>query len=340
MRAWIESATGLWLVDPLWLALLALLPLALLVRRRARPSALPFAPLVLSAGAHIPRSWRNRLRPALLAAELLALALAVGALARPVERVRVPRETPGLEILLCLDRSSSMLADDLDARRTRREVAVEAATRFIAARAGDRIGLVVFARYADLVCPPTLDHRALVEALQGVEPVAADGPEDATGIGAAVARAAQRLAALPVPASGERPARVIILFTDGEENVALADAEGEISPTAAAQLCASEGQKVYAIAAGRGRRDADGQWQELDVRALEELARRTGGRAFRARRAADVEQVFAAIDRLEREELSAPEWRVEERFLPFLLAALALAALARGAWLVLARPLP
>ncbi|MBL8896609.1 MAG: VWA domain-containing protein [Planctomycetes bacterium] len=338
MNAWLESWSGLWLLEPRWLLLWLGLPLALLARRRSRPAAVDFAPLALYDAA-APRSWRERLRAPLVACEVLGLATAIFALARPVERVRTPREVPGLEILLCLDRSSSMRADDLEARRTRREVAIDAATRFIAARGDDRIGLLAFARYADLLCPPTRDHAALVGALRAVQPVEADGPEDATGIGAAIASAARRLSARPSAEQG-RPSRLAILFTDGEENVALSGAEGEISPTAAAQLCAREGIKVYAIAAGSGRRGAEGQWIELDVRALEELARRTGGRAFRARRAADVDQIFRAIDRLERAELEAPEWRSLDRATPFLLAALALLLCAHGAPLVVRRVLP
>ncbi|MBK9383450.1 MAG: VWA domain-containing protein [Planctomycetes bacterium] len=338
MNAWIESWTGLWLLQPAWLLLGLALPLALLARRRYRPASVAFAPSALY-DASAPRSWRERLRLPLAGAEVLALVLALFALAQPIERVRTPRDVPGLEILLCLDRSSSMRADDLEARRTRREVAIDAATRFIAARPDDRIGLLSFARYADLVCPPTRDHAALVAALRRVEPVIADGPEDATGIGAAVAGAARRLAVRP-GAARERSARIAILFTDGEENVALAGSEAEISPTAAAQLCAREGIKIYAIAAGSGRRGAEGQWIELDVSALEELAQRTGGRAFRARRSADVDQIFRAIDRLERVELEAPEWHALERATPFLLAALALIAIARATALLARGTLP
>lgn len=324
MRLWIENATGYWLQDPAWLWLSIAVPIALLLRWRGSASALPFAPLAIYGDAIAPRSWRQRLRylPTLLIT--LAIFLGIIALARPVERVPVPNAAEGLEILLCLDRSSSMLSNDLEAARTRREVAIEAAARFVAVRPDDRIGLLGFARYADLICPPTLDHSALVEALRNTSSVIADGPEDATGIGAAVAEAAQRLVHQPASRDGEHAERVVILFTDGEENVALAGASDEISPQAAAQLCADQNIKVYAIAAGQGRRAQDGSWIDLDTKALEQMATQTGGRSFRARRALDVGQVFAAIDRLERGPLSAPEWRAEPRFYVFLLPAIAL----------------
>ena len=110
----------------------------------------------------------------------------------------------------------------------------------------DRIGLVCFARYPDLKCPLTLDHRALGEILDEVTTVESDGPEDATGIGTAVARAAQVLQ------RGIGESRVVILLTDGEENVATTRTPDEIAPLYAAQLCVELGVKVYAIAAGSG----------------------------------------------------------------------------------------
>ena len=100
-----------------------------------------------------------------------------------------------------------MTAKDLEAGRTRLEVARDAAVRFVRGRAGDRVGLVGFARYPELLCPPTSDLAALEGILRAVEPVEPDGPEDATGIGAAAARAAESLAAV----GGK--SRVAILLT-------------------------------------------------------------------------------------------------------------------------------
>ena len=88
------------------------------------------------------------------------------ALARPMQRVQMPLETEGIDILLCLDISSSMTANDLDPQLTRLDLAKAAAVEFINGRPNDRIGLIRFARYPDLLCPPTLDHGALEDFIR------------------------------------------------------------------------------------------------------------------------------------------------------------------------------
>jgi len=296
------------LLHPWFLALALLLPFALLRRRRR---AVLFAPAPLARG--LPKSWRVRLRrlpPALGAAGLL---LALLALARPVERVPMPRTSEGLDIVLCLDLSSSMDERDLDADRTRLEVAKAAARAFIERRPHDRVGLVGFARFPDLRCPPTSDHAALLRILDDTGLVRGDGPEDATGIGTAVARAAAVL-----------QGGVVILLTDGDENVAAANAPEEIAPVHAGQLARELGVRVYALTVGSGRRAATGAWTPLDTRQLEKLAAQTGGRFFSARDAEAVANVYAEIDDLETVEFDEPRYEIVERFLPYLLAALGL----------------
>jgi Ca-activated chloride channel homolog len=344
MTALFERLTGLTLLDP-WLLLLGLLiPAALFARRRKGASAICFASgrfLGLgrppsSAAAPPPesnapppeakmpaRSWRVRLLPIPPGLQVFALLLVVLALARPALRVQIPFEKSGIDIILCLDTSSSMTANDMDRQRSRLDVARGAAQRFIAGRPDDRIGLVCFARFPDLRCPLTLDHAALTAILDGVTIVENDGPEDATGIGTAVARAAQILSRSRVPS------KVVILLTDGEENVATAQTPGEIAPLHAAQLCGETGVRVYTIAAGVGKRDRSGDWVALDNKQIEGLAVRTGGRFFEARDARSVAGVYSSIDDLERVALEEPRYRVEERFVPFLVAALLLFAVSR-----------
>jgi Ca-activated chloride channel homolog len=310
MNAWLESATGLALQDPALLLLALLVPLALLLGGRRRARAVVFAPAVLlAAGGPLPATWRMRLRGLPLVLQTLGLLVLVVALARPVRRDRVPSETEGIDLLLCLDTSSSMSADDLEPGRTRLDVAKDAAKAFVAARAHDRIGLVGFARYPDVRCPPTLDHDALGALLAETTTVASDSAEDATGIGAAVARAAQVLR------GSASPTKVVILLSDGAENVATRDRPGEIAPVHAAQLCRELGVRVYAVAVGAG--DAAG------TEATRRLAESTGGRFFAAPDAASVAAVYAAIDALETTRLPEPRYRTEERFAPFLLAGLA-----------------
>jgi Ca-activated chloride channel family protein len=228
--------------------------------------------------------------------------------------------TEGVDVMLCLDTSSSMTAADLVAGRTRLEVAREAAARFVERRESDRVGLVAFARYPELRCPPTLDHDALAAILLETAPVPGDGPEDATGIGAAVARGAQVLS------GGKARSRVLILLTDGEENVATVGAPGEIAPAHAAQLCERLKVRVYAIVVGGAAGTSSPPEGGGEV---ERLARRTGGAFHEARDAGALDAVYARIDALERSPVAASVVRLEDRHLPFLLAAIALLVAAR-----------
>jgi Ca-activated chloride channel family protein len=318
MNSLFESLTGLTLADP-WLLLLALLvPLALAVRLWRGSPAVRFAPSAFVLEPGFPRSWRVRLRFAPRALHGVGLLLAVVALARPVRQIPLPAVTEGIDILLCLDVSSSMAANDLDRRRARLDVAKSAAAEFIDGRPDDRIGLVCFARYPDLRCPLTLDHGALQQILSDVAMVESDGPEDATGIGTAVARAALVLR------GGAATSKVVILLTDGEENVATAQTPEEIAPLHAAQLCESLGVRVYTIAAGIGTPGPGGNWVTLDTSQVRRFAERTQGRFFEAKDAGAVAAVYATIDELEKVELAEPRYRLEEKFVPFLVAALAL----------------
>lgn len=317
MSGLFEAWTGLTLLDPWMLTLAGLLPLSLWVRRRRGAPAVRFAPAVFaqrSPGSG-KASWSVRLLPLPRAMQVIGLLLVVLALARPVARDPLPLTTEGIDIVLCLDISSSMRATDMDMQRTRLGVAKASASAFVEGRKDDRIGLVCFARYPDLRCPLTLDHRALQDFLLGVEMVDHEGPEDATGIGTALARAAHVLS------TSEAKSKVVILLTDGEENVATEETPGEIAPVHAAQLCQELDVRVYTIAAGVGRRTPSGGFVPLDTRQVERVATKTGGRFFAARDAEAVTNVYASIDRLEKVTFDEPRYRIVDRFLPFLVAA-------------------
>ncbi|MFH2001054.1 MAG: VWA domain-containing protein, partial [Planctomycetota bacterium] len=323
MNALLESATGLFMLDP-WLLLSALLIPAGFAWHRFRGSpSIRFAPGIFigrsfqppppgngirsteqACFAPWPVPWRMRFLWLPQAFHMIGLVLLVFALARPVHRVPVPYETEGMDILLCLDTSSSMTATDMDRQRSRLAVARDAAARFIEGRTHDRIGLLCFARFPDLRCPLTLDHRALKILLADVTTVESDSPEDATGIGTAVARAAQVIRASP------SPSKVLILLTDGEENVALAQTPDEIAPVHAAQLCRELGVRVYTIAAGIGTPDPQGHWMPIDTRQVRHLAERTGGCFYEARDAGAIAGVYADIDELEKVELEEPRYKV------------------------------
>ena len=311
-----------WLAPSFLLAAI-LVPLALWWRRRAGEAAVRFGPGTLVREKSLPGTWRTATLWLPRTLEALGLLAVVVALARPVHRELLPLESEGIDILLCLDTSSSMTANDLDRTRTRLLVARDAAVQFIAGRPNDRIGLLTFARYPDVRCPLTLDHAALTKILTELRTVPSDGPEDATGIGTAVARAAQVLG------TGTSQSKVVILLTDGEENVALPGAKGEIAPAHAAQLCERLGVRVYAIVAGGGTNS------QLDTGPVERMAKRTGGAFLEARDANAVTSVYARIDALEQSAFVEQRYATNDAFLPFLLAALSLLLLGRlleSAW--------
>jgi Ca-activated chloride channel homolog len=321
MNAWLERATGLSFADP-WILLLGLLlPLALWLRRRSGAPAVSFG--LGSLLGELPRTLRERLAFAPTLLRALAIALSIVALARPVSRERVPLRTEGIDIVLCMDISSSMLEKDMDPdlRRTRLEIATETARQFVEARPHDRIGLVLFAAFPEVRCPLTLDHVALQGFLAQVESVKPRSEEDRTGIGLGVARAASVLR------KSEARSKVVILLTDGQENV------WEVSPEAAGKLAMELGVKVYTIGAGVGVLLPFGGMHEIDFDVVRKLAESTGGRFFRAKDASALEATYAAIDQLEKTELAEARYRAEERFLVFLapgLAALCLAMLLQG----------
>ncbi len=343
MNALFESLADLSFEDPAFLWLALAVGAGLVVRGLRGAPALLFAPFVLldgpAAGAGpnrrpLPSSLRVRLRPLARCLEVAGLLLLIVAVARPVRRNPLPLTTLGIDIILCLDISSSMAADDLEAGRTRLDIARESALRFIAGRPSDRIGLVTFARWPDLRAPLTLDHDALAATLSAVTLVPRDGPEDATGIGAALALAVRSLR------DAGRRSRVVILLTDGEENVATGAAEGEIAPVHAGQLAQDLGARVYTIAAGAGTPDGTGGRIPIDTREVRSLSERTGGRFFEVRDPEALDTVYTSIDDLERAEVATPRHRIEERFAPFLGAGIVLLILARALAATVFRSLP
>jgi Ca-activated chloride channel family protein len=301
MSMWAIGDTGWSLQDPQWLALLPIAAvMAVLARRGLRVPAATFAPLSLQDDEPLPATWRTRCVNLPDWLSVLAFAVVVLALSRPVVRVAMPAIKTGIDLVVCLDVSSSMAAADMDARRDRLAVAKAAVKAFVAGRPDDRIGLVRFARYPDVVCPPTLDHHALVQMLEDVSLVQRDGPEDATGIGAAIARSVQMLRA------STQPSRLVVLVTDGAENVAAAGTPDEIGPLQASQAAQLQGVRVYALAVGVGTRAQDGTEVRMDTSQIEQLAQRTGGRFFAARDANALAEVYAEIAQLERSPVEEP----------------------------------
>ena len=277
------------------LALLLLLPIWWVVRRRRRPPAMVFSRVgVLAAG---PRAGRATTLFLFMFRNLL-LASTIVALSRPRSGAHAEDVTSeGINIVLAIDLSSSMLAQDFQPQN-RLEVAKDVVKRFIVARHSDRIGVVAFAAEALTQVPLTTDYPVVSAA---VDNLAAGQLEDGTAIGTAIATAANRLRDAP------GRSRVMIVLTDGENN------RGAIDPRTAAKAAAVFGIKIYTIGVGTegmapvpvGRGLFGLRYENRVVRIdeplLSDVAKSTGGRYFRARDAAALQRIYEEINSLERE---------------------------------------
>ncbi len=306
----------------LFLALL-LVPLAWawIVWRSRRRRTLGFSDLpgILSVTGRWTR-WRPHVPFAL---RLLALALIVLALARPRSGSSVEEvSSEGIDIILTVDVSTSMLAEDLRRGENRLEVARDVVTDFIGKRQHDRIGLVAFAAKALTRCPPTLDYRVLQNQVDNLK---IGSIEDGTAIGVALASSVNRLR------TSRAKSRIIVLLTDGMNN------RGEIDPLTAARVAQAEKVKVYTIGAGTrgvapvpmidqfGNTRYVSQQVEIDEKTLGEIASLTGGRYYRATNAAELEQIYNEIDALEKTKIEVKQYqRYDELFILALLPALVL----------------
>ncbi len=318
---------GIRLEHPLALFLFGLVALGFLLRRRVRFSAHKFSRFPLTQD--LPRSLRQQLLPLLPLLEALAAIAIVLALAGPYRLRQIPERHQGIDILLCIDTSSSMNAKDMDPRKTRLVIAKEAAKEFANARPSDRIGLLRFARYPDLLCPPTLDHFALCNWIDDMQVVQPDGDEDLTGIGAALARGALvlwRSQGSGAKAKTKVLPKVIILLTDGRETVAVPGSTGEIDPNQAALLCKRYNIRVHTIAVGRKKEGKGHRRKPYDLAMLQSISQSSGGVTFEAKDAQALASIYAKIDQLETSERDKPLFDRSEKFRPFLFAGLLLLA--------------
>ncbi len=286
------------------LFLVVLLPLVLVVlwdfRRRWSRARLGF-----SQGELFPRrGWRARVSswsPAVFAVVGLLLILA---LARPQTGAsRVEIKSEGIDIMLALDISGSMRAEDFKPNN-RLHVAKDVAKKFVAGRSGDRVGLVVFAGGAYTQCPLTMDYGILQSLLDAVD---FGQVPDGTAIGMALATSINRLR----EAEGE--SRVVILLTDGQNN------SGQVDPLTAAEAARALGVRVYTIGAGTdgparvpvddmfGRRYVTIE-AKVDEVSLKEIARVTGGRYFRATSPEALAAIYEEIDQMEKTEAKTVEY--------------------------------
>jgi Ca-activated chloride channel family protein len=289
------------LLDPWFLLLAPALLLAALLRRLRPYAALPAAQTALFAG--LPRTLRSRCARVPLWLSVLGGSSLVLALARPVRRELVPQKEQGIDIVLLVDVSSSMLIPDMsDEKRVRRiDAARERAREFAKARPHDRMAFVAFARFAELRCPPTLDQRALDAFLAALAPVPQNSVLDGTATGVAVAKAVQVLA------RSQAKSKVIVLLTDGETTVNTIEVEDAIKLAVDARV------RVHTIGIGRGEPTFTG-FVPLDFKDLKLLSSKTGGRFFSAKTEESLAEVYATIDQLEKTELEDPRYRTVDGF--------------------------
>jgi len=248
---------------------------------------------------------------------LLALTVLVAAIARPQSFNKLRKSTTeGIDIMISLDISTSMLA--MDFKPNRMEAAKEVAIEFIKGRPTDKIGLVIFAAESFTQCPLTLDHTVLINLFNDVKTGLL---EDGTAIGNGLATAVARLR------NSDAKSKVIILLSDGENN------RGEVQPLQAAEIAKEFNIRVYTIGIGTigqapfpvNTRFGQ-QTQMIEVRIdeamLKEIADITGGKYFRATNENKLKEIYKEIDQMERTKTQVEEYtRTSEEFLPFAILA-------------------
>ena len=301
----------------LWLLLLlpALLIIYIVWRRRQHASLRVPSLLFLR---DMRGGLRVYLRHSLFVLRLLALGLIIVALARPQSSSLWSEDrVEGIDIMLTMDISTSMLAMDFQPNRV--EAAKEVAMRFIANRPNDNIGLVVFAGESFTACPLTQDHATLINRLREMTPGMI---EDQTAIGSGLATAISRLK------DSKTKSKVIILLTDGANNT------GNISPKMAADLAKTFGISIYTIGVGSGAGEAPYPIQtalgvvvrnmpvDLDEPTMRQIADVSGGAYFRATDNESLLAIYKKIDQLEKTKLSTRNYHTTyEEFFVFVLAA-------------------
>ena len=271
----------------------------------------------------IPKSWRVLMMPVLPVLRVLAFVLLVVAMARPQTSNSWKNKTvDGIDIMLAIDVSTSMLAEDLKPNRI--EAAKQVAAEFIAGRPNDNIGLTIFAGESFTQCPMTTDHASLLNMLQGVRTdIAARGLiEDGTAIGMGLANAVSRLK------GSKAKSKVVILLTDGSNNM------GDLSPMTSAEIAKSMGIRVYTIGVGTNKvapypMPVAGGVQyvnvpvEIDTKTLGQIAATTNGEFYRATNTRELHNIYKEIDKLEKTKFSVTKFsKSYEAYQMFALGAL------------------
>ncbi|HZW62580.1 MAG TPA: VWA domain-containing protein [Flavobacteriaceae bacterium] len=301
--------------------LLALLPLAILWYILKHKKQTPELKIATLKGFKTTTSILPKLRHLLFALRMLALALLITAIARPrtVDVSSKTKTTRGIDIVMAIDVSASMLAKDLKPNRLDALKAV--ASEFIKGRPNDRIGIVEYAGESYTKTPITTDKSIVLRALREVEYNTII--EGGTAIGMGLATAVNRLK------DSKAKSKVIILLTDGVNN------SGQIDPKIASDLAVEFGIKVYAIGLGTNgmalspvRVNRDGTFQygrvnvEIDEALLKEIAAATGGLYFRATNNKKLQEIYSEINKLEKTEIEEFKfYNYQEKYRPLVILA-------------------
>lgn len=306
---------------PIFFGLFLLIPLALWWQwhtRHRRHAALRLT--TTAALAQVKPGWRIRYRPILTVLRVLALSAIIIALARPQSsNVTENIDSEGIDIVLSVDVSGSMLAEDLKPNRI--EAAKKVALEFVDSRPTDRVGLVVFSGESFTQCPITIDHEVLKEQLSNIKSgILVDG----TAIGDGLATAVDRIR------RSNGKSKVVILLTDGVNNV------GKVGPELALEVAKAYKVRVYTIGIGtRGMAPypvqtpfgMQKQMQEvqIDEVLLKKMAAETGGKYYRATDNASLKSIYAEIDKLEKTKVEISSYKhYAELFFPLALLAIIL----------------
>ena len=267
------------------------------------------------------KSWRIRIMHLPMLLRCVAFVMLVCIMARPqTHNSWDNKQVEGIDIMLVMDVSTSMLAEDL--KPNRMEAAKSVAAEFISDRPNDNIGLTIFAGEAFTQCPMTTDHASLLNLLHTVRTdIAARGIiSDGTAIGMGIANAVSRLK------DSKAKSKVALLLTDGSNNM------GDISPLTSAQIAKSFGIRVYTIGVGTNKvapypMPVAGGTQyvnipvEIDTKTLDNIARTTDGSFYRATNNRELSRIYKDIDKLEKTKMDVKRFsRRYEAYQPFALA--------------------
>ena len=288
-----------------------------LLRLKKHEGEFNFSSFTLFKG--IKSSGRAKFRHVLFALRVIAFALIIAALARPQSRSSWKNsKTEGIDIMLSMDVSPSMLAKDFKPNRL--DAAKDVIIDFIDARPNDRIGMIIFGGEAFTQCPLTSDHKVLKNMI----PIIKVGMvEDGTAIGVGLATAVGRIK------ESKAKSKVIILISDGVNN------SGEVAPLTAADLAKTYGVRVYCIGIGtRGKaltpvaRYTQDEYEydyvdvDIDEKTMTEMSNMTGGKYFRATNKSSLKDIYAEIDKMEKTIISEKSFTNKaEHFLPLALMA-------------------